>query len=63
MLYNRNFIEIVSNNYVYPLLIVDQKANGPASYQLVHPFTRQIIEPVSEPIYLKPFDRIQYLVE
>lgn len=54
---------MVSSNYVYPLLIVDQRPNSSPSYQLIHPFTRQIMEPVSEPLYLKPVERLQFLVE
>ena len=53
----------MSSNYIYPLLIIDQRPNSAPSYQLVHPFTRQIMEPVSEPLYLKPVDRLQFLVE
>ena len=29
----------------------------------MHPITRQIIEQVSEPVYLKPLDRVQYVME
>ena len=43
LVYSRNFIEIVSNNYVYPILLLDQRPNSPPTYQLVHPFTRQIL--------------------
>ena len=54
---------MVSNNYVYPILIIDQRQNKQPIYQLVNPFTRQIMEQVQEPVYLKPIDRMQYLVE
>ena len=54
---------MVSNNFVYPILLIDQRTNQAPSYQLVHPFTRQIMEQVSEPIYLKPMERLQYVVE
>ena len=63
LLYSRNILEVVSSNYVYPLLIVDQRPNSSPSSQLIHPFTRQIMEPVSEPLYLKPVERLQFLVE
>ena len=62
-MYNRNFLEVVSSHYIYPILIIDQRTNGPTTFQLVHPFTRQIMEPVSEPVFLKPFEKMQYLTE
>lgn len=44
---NRNMIEIVSNLYQYPILMVDQKANSDQKiYNLIHPITRQIIRKI-----------------
>ena len=45
------------------MLIIDSRPNAQNIYQLVHPITRQIIEQVSEPVYLKPLDRVQYVME
>ena len=43
----RNMIEIVSNLYQYPILMVDQKPNTEQKiFNLVHPITRQIIRKV-----------------
>jgi hypothetical protein len=54
---------VVSSQYIYPLLLIEQRPGKQPSYQLVHPFSRQIMEQVSEPIYLKPFEKMQFLVE
>lgn len=43
--------------------MIDSRQSGEVAYNLVHPFTKQIIERVAEPILLKPVDRVQYLVE
>jgi len=56
-------VEVISSNYIYPLLIIDSRPNAQNVYQLVHPFTRQIMEQVNEPIYLKPIDRMQYVMD
>jgi hypothetical protein len=57
----RNMIEIVSNLYLYPILMVDQKANSDQKvYNLVHPITRQIIRKIDEPLIISPIDRIKY---
>jgi hypothetical protein len=57
----RNMIEIVSNLYLYPILMVDQKTNSDQKvYNLVHPITRQIIRKIDEPLIISPIDRIKY---
>ena len=43
----RNFVEVVSHNYAYPLLMIDSRQSGEVAYNLVHPFTKQIIERIS----------------
>ena len=43
--------------------MVDSRQSGEVAYNLVHPNTKQIIERVTEPIFLRPLERIQYLVE
>ena len=40
-------MEVISNNYVYPVLLIEKRPNKQVSYQLVHPFTRQIMEQVN----------------
>lgn len=59
----RNFVEVVSNNYAYPLLMIDSKATGEVAYNLVHPHSKMIMERVSEPISLRPIERMTYLFE
>lgn len=43
--------------------MIDTKSTGESSINLIHPFTRAILERTGEPIYLKPIDRLQYLFE
>jgi hypothetical protein len=56
-------VEVISTYHLYPLMMVDTKSTGESSINLIHPFTRQILEHTGEPIYLKPIDRLQYLFE
>ena len=35
----------------------------PSGFKLVHPLTRQIIDQVTEPIYLKPIERMQFVID
>jgi hypothetical protein len=58
----KNFVEVISPYEVFPLLMIESRPAG-SQYRLVHPFTRQIIQNITEPIYLKPIDRLQYLFE
>lgn len=44
-------------------MMVDTKSTGESSINLIHPFTRNIIERTGEPVYIKPIDRLQYLFE
>ncbi len=59
----RNFVEVVSPYFVYPILVIDTKSTGEHTFQLLHPFTRYVTERIGEPIYLKPIDKLQYLFE
>jgi hypothetical protein len=55
-------VEVISAYDVYPLLMIDSRQSG-NQYRLVHPYTRLVLQNVTEPIYLKPIDRLQYLFE
>lgn len=47
-------IEVVSNVYMYPILIVDQRADAPKKMSIMHPISRKIIDTAHEPIILRP---------
>jgi len=36
-------VEVVSDSFTYPLLMVDSRPSGETAYRLVHPYTRQVI--------------------
>ena len=53
-------VEVVSDIYLYPILMIDQRPQQERKFSLLHPGTRQILKTVQEPIVLTPIEKINY---